>query len=69
MNFENEKLLVIAPHPDDEVLGCHGLMDRVSRSGGEVYVQIMTVGGYRRSDGVFVDRDCWKQEFRNACEM
>jgi LmbE family N-acetylglucosaminyl deacetylase len=69
MNFDNEKLLVIAPHPDDEVLGCFGLMDQVRSSGGEVFVQVMTVGGYRRSDDIYVDADNWKQEFKNACEI
>ena len=28
-NFKNEKLLVIAPHSDDEVLGCGGLISKV----------------------------------------
>lgn len=69
MIFDKEKLLVIAPHPDDETLGCFGLMDRVRQSGGEVFVQVMTIGGYRRSDDIYVDRDAWKQEFANACDL
>jgi N-acetylglucosamine malate deacetylase 1 len=31
-------MLVIAPHPDDEILGAGGTMARFSREGGEVYV-------------------------------
>ena len=27
-NLKNEKLLVIAPHSDDEVLGCGGLISK-----------------------------------------
>ena len=38
-------LLVIAPHPDDEVLGCGSLMRRVVSSGGSVIVVWMTDGG------------------------
>lgn len=38
------KLLVIAPHPDDEVLGCGGLMRRLSREGHRVHVAIVTKG-------------------------
>lgn len=38
------KTLVIAPHPDDEVFGCGGLIHRLKAAGGEVYVLYMTVG-------------------------
>jgi N-acetylglucosamine malate deacetylase 1 len=37
-------LLVIAPHPDDEVLGCGGTIRRVVRDGGHVTVAIVTKG-------------------------
>ena len=39
-----QRLLVIAPHPDDEVLGCGGLIQKVKKAGGEVHVLVMTVG-------------------------
>lgn len=38
-------LLIIAPHPDDEVLGCGGLMARSLRSGQDVSVLFLTDGG------------------------
>ena len=38
------KALIIAPHPDDEVFGCGGLIHRIKREGGKVYVMYMTVG-------------------------
>lgn len=37
-------VLVIAPHPDDEVFGCGGLIHRLKSLGSEVYVLYMTVG-------------------------
>jgi LmbE family N-acetylglucosaminyl deacetylase len=41
------RLLVIAPHPDDEVLGAGGLMQRVKSTGGAVRVVYLTDGeGY-----------------------
>lgn len=42
-----ERLLVIAPHPDDETLGAGGLMQRVRARGGTVRVVLVTAGdGY-----------------------
>ncbi len=43
-NLKNQKLLVIAPHPDDEVLGCGGLIRKIKSQGGKVYVLFLTVG-------------------------
>lgn len=44
-----ERLLVVAPHPDDEVLSAGGLMQRVKSSGGDVRVLYLTSG-----DGAFL---------------
>jgi len=42
-----ERLLVVAPHPDDETLGAGGLMQRVLERGGAVRVVLVTAGdGY-----------------------
>jgi len=38
------RLLVFAPHPDDETLGAAGLMQRVHNAGGAVRVVLMTSG-------------------------
>lgn len=40
----NKKILVIAPHADDEVLGVGGTMARFAAEGAEVYVVIATQG-------------------------
>jgi N-acetylglucosamine malate deacetylase 1 len=39
-----ETVLVVAPHPDDEVLGCGGLIHRYASVGANVYVVIMSKG-------------------------
>lgn len=39
-----QTLLIIAPHPDDEVLGCGGLIKQIKDKGGKVYVLFLTVG-------------------------
>jgi LmbE family N-acetylglucosaminyl deacetylase len=36
------KVLVIAPHPDDEVLGCGGTIARYTSGGDEVYLCVVT---------------------------
>lgn len=37
-------ILIFAPHPDDEVLGCGGTMAKYSECGDDVYVAIVTKG-------------------------
>ena len=43
-DLNKQKLLIIAPHPDDEIIGCGGLIKRIKDEGGKVYVLYMTVG-------------------------
>ncbi|OGH37706.1 MAG: hypothetical protein A3B44_00360 [Candidatus Levybacteria bacterium RIFCSPLOWO2_01_FULL_38_21] len=44
MDFKGQRLLVIAPHPDDEVIGCGGLIQKIKKEGGKVYVLFLTLG-------------------------
>jgi LmbE family N-acetylglucosaminyl deacetylase len=43
------KVLVVAAHPDDEILGCGGAMARHVGDGDEVHVMIMAEGLTSRS--------------------
>lgn len=38
------KVLVVAAHPDDEVLGCGGTVSRLSQEGNEVTIAILSTG-------------------------
>lgn len=38
------KFLFVAPHPDDEVLGCGGIMKKLSDKGCQIFVLIVTRG-------------------------
>jgi LmbE family N-acetylglucosaminyl deacetylase len=49
-NFKNDRLLVIAPHADDEILGCGGLISKVKDDGGKVYVLIFNVGSIEKAN-------------------
>jgi LmbE family N-acetylglucosaminyl deacetylase len=40
----SKKVIVIAPHPDDEILGVGGTIARFSDEGAEVYIVIITKG-------------------------
>ncbi|MFA6394276.1 MAG: PIG-L deacetylase family protein [Patescibacteria group bacterium] len=37
-----QKMLIIAPHPDDEVLGCGGTIKKYSKAGDEVFLCVVT---------------------------
>ena len=69
MNFEKERLLIIAPHADDEILGCFGLIDFIKKNHGKVYVQVLTLGGYAKIGGGQVTKEKWKSEFLDACNF
>jgi len=43
-------ILVVAAHPDDEVLGCGGTLSRLAREGKQVDVMLMTNGESARFD-------------------
>ncbi|OGY21951.1 MAG: hypothetical protein A2126_00955 [Candidatus Woykebacteria bacterium GWB1_45_5] len=44
LNLTKKTLLIIAPHPDDEIIGCGGLISKIKSLGGKVYVLYLTVG-------------------------
>lgn len=44
INWADQRALILAPHPDDEVIGCGGLISRISEAGGQVHVLYVTIG-------------------------
>ena len=46
------KLLVLAPHPDDESLGCGGLINMLCNSNVEVYIIFITDGSASHPDSI-----------------
>jgi len=51
MTLSDKTLLVLAPHPDDEILGCGGLMAKIKDVGGKVFVIIFAVGNIKQIGG------------------
>ena len=66
-NFQDERLLVIAPHSDDEVLGCGGLISKVKKSGGKVFVLIFNLGFEK--DDTSESQERRKNEVKNAMNI
>lgn len=50
-NYTPSKVLVVAAHPDDEVLGCGALMAKLAAAGSEVHVLILGEGKTSRGEG------------------
>jgi LmbE family N-acetylglucosaminyl deacetylase len=50
------KILIVAAHPDDEVLGCGGTIAKLSAQGKEVHILILATGLTSRA-GFDVDKD------------
>jgi len=48
-----QRLLVLAPHPDDETFGCGGTIAKAKALGGEVFVVVASVGDLNHYDPNF----------------
>lgn len=58
--FDEACVLVLAPHSDDEVIGCGGVSALHVRNGGAVHVAFMTDG--RWGDGALFEKDLGEAE-------
>lgn len=62
----SEAVLVVAAHPDDEVLGCGATLARMSREGRAVHVLLLADGETARLSGPDAAAAAGLQERRNA---
>ena len=65
IDFSRTRLLILSPHPDDETLGCGGLIRRIKKAGGEVYVMIFTYGDEAQYGG-FSEKSTRLTELKNV---
>lgn len=59
------KIVIIAPHPDDEVIGCAGLIQRCLDNGQSVNVVILTGGGKSHGKCCTLDENIIIENRRN----
>lgn len=70
ISLKNQILFVVAPHPDDEVIGCGGLIKKVKDEGGKAYVLFLTVGDTRDfSQNGFSTKDERLREIENVAKL
>lgn len=58
-------VLIVAPHPDDEVLGCSGLIQRLLNEGKQVDVAILSGGGKSHAGCCKIDESTLIESRRN----
>jgi len=67
--WAKQRLLVIAPHADDEAYGCAGTIAKVKAAGGEVFVIVASVGDLQQyGSGDVVAGETRAAELRAALE-
>lgn len=66
-----QRLLILAPHADDEAFGCAGTIAKIKDAGGEVYVMVFSVGDleHYNSDFSYVSGDTRAQEFEEVAKF
>ncbi|MDI6827149.1 MAG: PIG-L family deacetylase [Armatimonadota bacterium] len=51
-----QKIVIFAPHPDDETLGCGGLIQQALQAGADVKVVVVTNGEYPEIDVIIFEK-------------
>jgi len=67
VNFENKKLSIIVPHPDDEILGAGGTIAHFSSLGWEI--NALVVSGHLPPLYLNKEFDITKKEYLNAAKI
>lgn len=76
IDFKDKKILVVAPHADDEAIGCGGIILKAIAQGAQVYILVVSVGdlvrvgdgGEKRTGTERVDEVERVRKFYNATD-
>lgn len=69
MDFKGKKVLIVSPHPDDEIIGCGGLIERCKLEGAEVFVFYIVVGSNRQLVTEFTDQNVRTKETQDVADF
>lgn len=69
MELKNKKILIIAPHPDDEVIGCGGLIVKAIEKKAKVFVLYMAIGKCRQLVTGGTDEDTRIKELKKVAAV
>lgn len=62
---EIQKAIIVAPHPDDEALGCSGFIQRMIENGKQVHIVILSGGGKSHQGCCHIDESTLIDSRRN----
>lgn len=57
----SDSLLILSPHPDDEILGCAGLIQRAKAAGARVEIAFLTNGDGSKTTQIVLNARSWKR--------
>src|SRR5713101_6494987 len=65
----HDSVLVVAAHPDDEILGCGATMARLAAEGAEVRILILATGALSRRGARSAEVEKLKRQSRAAAKI
>lgn len=69
LSLKGKRILIISPHPDDEAIGCGGLLSKAKRDGATVFVLYMCVGSTRQLVTGSTNPDTRMKETKNVAKF
>lgn len=69
MKLKDKRILIISPHPDDEIIGCGGLIEKAKQDNCKVFIFYMCVGKCRQLVTGSTDEDTRLKELEKVAKQ